>query len=58
MTVVFVAITVSAVFVSGIIGGVVGLVTVAIHREERNHMVIRPTPDPATCAAPGLNGAR
>jgi hypothetical protein len=31
MTVVFVAITVSAVFVSGVIGGVVGLVTAAIH---------------------------
>jgi Flp pilus assembly protein protease CpaA len=56
MTVVFVAITVTAVFASGVFGGVVGLVTVAIRREERNHTLIRPAPDRATCAARGLNG--
>jgi hypothetical protein len=51
MTIVFAAITGSAVFVSGVAGGVVGLVTVAIHREERNHTLMRPAPDRATCAA-------
>lgn len=56
MTVVSIAITVAAVFASGVIGGVVGLVTVAIHREERNHTLIRPAPDRATCAARVLNG--
>ena len=52
MTVTFVAIMASAVFVSGVIG----LVTVAIHREERRHALLRPAPDRATCAARGLNG--
>jgi Flp pilus assembly protein protease CpaA len=56
MTVVSAAITVSAIFASGVIGGVVGLVTVAIHREERHHTLIRPAPDRATSAARGLNG--
>ena len=28
----------------------------AIHREERNHTLIQPAPDRATCAARGLNG--
>ena len=50
MTVTFVAIMASAVFVSGVIG----LVTVAIHREERRHALLRPAPDRATCAARGL----
>jgi len=56
MTVTFVAIMVSAVFVSGVVSGVIGLVTVAIHREERRHALLRPAPDRATCAARGLNG--
>jgi hypothetical protein len=38
------------------VGRVVGLVTVAIHREERNHTLMRPAPDRATCAARWLNG--
>jgi hypothetical protein len=56
MTVTFVAIMVSAVFVSGVASGVIGLVTVAIHGEERRHTLLRPAPDRATCAARGLNG--
>jgi Flp pilus assembly protein protease CpaA len=56
VTVEFVTITVFAVFVSGVIGGVVGLVAVAVHREERNHTLVGPAPDRVTCAARGLNG--
>ena len=56
MTAIAVAITTSAAFVSAVIGGVVGLVTVAIRREERNHTLTWPAPDRTTYAARALNG--
>jgi hypothetical protein len=56
MTAIFIAITISAVFIVGVIGGVVGLVAVAIHREERDHTLTGPPLGHATYAARALNG--
>ena len=56
MAATFVAITISAIFVSGVISGVVGLVTAAIHHEERDHTLTRAAPSHTACAARGLNG--
>ena len=57
MTAMAAAITISAVFVVGVISGVVGLVTLSIRREERNRTLVAwPAPDRATYAARSLNG--
>jgi len=56
MTATFVAITISAVFAGGVISGVVGLVTVAIHHEEHGHTLTRAAPSHTTYAARGFNG--
>jgi hypothetical protein len=56
MTAIFIAITISAVFIVGVIGGIVGLVAVAIHGEERAHTLTGPPRGHATYAARALNG--
>jgi hypothetical protein len=56
MTAIFIAITISAVFIAGVIGGVVGLVAVAIRREERARTLTEPPRGHATYAARALNG--
>jgi len=48
--------TILAVFAAGVAAGVVGLITVAVHREEHNHTLVRLAPDRVTRAARWLNG--
>jgi hypothetical protein len=56
MTTVSVAIVTCVIFVSGAITGVIGLVSLAVHREERNHTLTDPAPGHISGAARRLNG--
>lgn len=56
MTAVSVTITIFAVFLAGVSAGVIGLVTVAVHREEHTQTLTGPAPDRTTYAARRLNG--
>ncbi len=49
-------IAISAIFITGVVAGVIGLVAVAVHREERNHTLTGPAPDHITRAAQTLTG--
>lgn len=56
MTALSVTITISAIFITGVVAGVIGLVTMAVHHEERNHTLSGPAPNRITRAARPLNG--
>ena len=51
MTALSVTITISAIFITGVLAGAIGLVSVAVHREERNHTPKGPAPDHIARAA-------
>jgi hypothetical protein len=56
MTALSVTITISAILITGVVAGAIGLVSVAVHREERNHTLKGPAPDHITHAARRLTG--
>lgn len=56
MTMVFVAIVTCVIFISGAVTGIIGLVSLAVHREERNHTLMGPPPGYIAGAARRLNG--
>lgn len=45
-----------AVFITGVVAGVIGVITVAVHRTERNHTLTLPAADPVTQTGRWLNG--
>lgn len=45
-----------AVFITGVVAGVIGVITVAVHRTERNHALTLPAADPVTQTGRWLNG--
>jgi hypothetical protein len=45
-----------AVFITGVVAGVTGVITVAVHRTERNHALTLPVADPVTRTGRWLNG--
>ena len=56
MTAVSAAIVTCVIFISGAIAGVIGLISLAVHREEQNHTLTDPAPNHISCAARRLNG--
>jgi hypothetical protein len=56
MTALSVTITIFTIFITGIVAGAIGLVSVAVHREERNHTLKGPAPDHIARAARRLTG--
>jgi hypothetical protein len=56
MTALSVTITISTIFITGIVAGAIGLVSVAVHREERIHTLKRPAPDHIARVAQRLTG--
>src|SRR5215510_3897902 len=56
MSTVFVAIVTCVIFISGAVTGVIGLVSLAVHREERNYTLTGPAPGYMARAARRLNG--
>ena len=56
MTALSVTITISAIFITGVLAGAIGLVSVAVHREERNHTPKGLAPDHIARAARRLTG--
>ena len=56
MTTVSAAIVTCVIFISGAIAGVIGLISLAVHREEQNHTLTDPAPNHISCAARRLNG--
>jgi len=56
MSMIFVAIVTCVIFISGAVTGVIGLVSLAVHREERNHTLTGPPPGYMARAARRLNG--
>jgi len=51
-----IALAAFAVFAAGVTTGIIGVVTVAIRREERNLTLTSEAPDPVTRAGRRLNG--
>jgi hypothetical protein len=56
MTALSVTITIFTIFITGIVAGAIGLVSVAVHCEERNHTLKGPAPDHIARAARRLTG--
>jgi hypothetical protein len=56
MTALSVTITISVIFITGVVAGAIGLVSVAVHREERNHTLKGLAPDHIARAARRLTG--
>lgn len=56
MTALSVTIIIFAILITGAFAGAIGLVSVAVHREERNHTLTGPAPDHITRAARPLTG--
>jgi hypothetical protein len=56
MSIVFAAIVTCVIFISGAVTGVIGLVSLAVHREERNHTLTGQPPGYMARAARRLNG--
>jgi hypothetical protein len=56
MSTAFVAIVTCVIFISGAVTGVIGLVSLAVHREERNHTLTGTPPGYMARAARRLNG--
>jgi hypothetical protein len=44
------------VFITGVVAGVIGVISVAVHRTERNHTLTLPAADPVTQTGRWLNG--
>jgi hypothetical protein len=56
MTALSVTITISAIFITSVVAGAIGLVSVAVHREERNHILKGSAPDHIARVARRLTG--
>jgi len=56
MTAVAVTTIIFTVFITGVAAGVIGVITVAVHRTERNHALTLPSADPITQTGRWLNG--
>src|SRR5262249_59121862 len=44
------------VFITGVVAGITGVITMAVHRTERNHALTLPAADPVTQTGRWLNG--